>query len=1017
MSYWARVFQDRRLGYVVALLGIAAVTVVCAAFRARLNNQTVSLAMLLVVLFVATGWGSLPAYLASVVGVLSFGFFFVAPTHTLTVAEPRDWIALSAFLLTAFVVGQLSERVRRREAALRESEASLKAAQRIARIGSWHFDLARDRLTWSEEVSRMFEMGGSAAPTYEVFLDKVHPEDREYVHRKWTEALRGAPYDIEHRIVVDGKLKWAREIAQIRFDERGEPLEATGTIQDITEVKRAENEIRRQALLQAVVAEVGERALRQPSLANVLDDASAEVARTLNVEFSKVLEFLPGREALVLRSGIGWKPGYVRHATVGLGQESQAGHTLRVGEPVVVTNLETEQRFRGMGLLREHGVVSGVTVVIPSRKGPYGVLGAHTGRRRAFTQNEVDFLQSVANVLGSAIERHRAEEELWRVHRAQRALSKCNQALVRAASESALLQQVCDIVVGEAGYRFSWVGRVEDDAEKSVRAVARAGFEAGYLDTLSATWADTQRGRGPTGTCIRTRQTVVARDIATDPRMLPWREGALRRGYGSSIAIPLLLDSTVFGALMIYASEPDTFGTEEVELLSELASDLSFGIAALRTKAARERAEEEIRRLNADLEQRVVHRTAKLEEASRELEQARAREIEVGFKIQQTLLLDRPPADTPGLRVAALTVPSQRIDGDFYVFILHRDQSLDVIVGDVMGKGIPAALLGAATKSQFLKAVNNLLDPSTGGEVPEPRDIVMQAHAEIVRDLIDLESFVTLAYVRVDASRRLVQLVDCGHTGLLHVHGRTGRCEIVRGHNLPMGIREGEIYEEISVPLESGDLLLLFSDGITEARSPAREAFGMARLQQCVLSNRHLEPMALVEAIRTDVLAFSESERLGDDLTGVAIHVQEDEPPIARAEDEIRSRLDQLRRARTFVRDFCRDLPGRPIDEEGVFSIELAVNEAASNIMQHAYRGRTDQAIRLEAQAFPGRILVRLRHSGDPFRPTAGALPEPNLSRESGFGLHLIAGSVDGVRYYHEGRGRSCVELVKIYRP
>ena len=873
-------------------------------------------------------------------------------------------------------------------------------------------DIQRNRLTWSDEVFRMFETPESAELTYETFLDKVHPEDRDYVRAAWTKALQGEPYDIEHRILVNGKVKWVREIAQLQFDQRGDAVEGTGTVQDVTVRKEAENEIRRLAHLQEVVAKLGERALRLTSPSDVMEEAITLIARELNVEFSKILEFLPNREALLLKYGVGWKLGYVGHATVGIGEGSQAGFTLRVDEPVVVEDLRTDERFSGPPLLDEHGIVSGVSVVISTKEGPYGVLGAHTGRRRTFTPNEVNFLQSVANVLGSAIERQRGEAELWRVHQAQRALSKCNEALVRADSESKLLQQVCDLVVEEAGYRFCWVGRAERDEAKSILPLAKAGFEAGYLDTLKITWADNERGRGPAGECIRTGQTVAARNIATDARMAPWREEALKRGYASCVAIPLPIGAAVFGVIVIYSSELDTFGTEEVKLLTELASDLAFGIDTLRTRAAHTAAEEEIRRLNADLEQRVVRRTAELQEANKELEQAREREIEVGFKIQQTLLLDQPPQDVPGLRVAALTVPSQRIDGDFYIFIKHRDQSLDVIVGDVMGKGIPAALLGAATKSQFLKALNDLLDLSRGREVPEPREVVMLAHAGIVRDLINLEKFVTLSYVRLDASKRALQMVDCGHTGLLQVHGRTGLCEVVHGDNLPLGVREGEIYDQISVPLDSGDLLLLFSDGITDARNPAREVFGVERLKGCVLRNRHLEPSALVRAIRKEVLAFAESDWLTDDLTVVAIGVEKVESPTASAESEIESDLFQLRRAREFVRDFCRSLPEPPLDED-VCALELAVNEAASNIMKHAYHGRKDQVIHLEGEAFPGRILFRLRHVGDPFDPSKSPPPNFEASRETGFGVYLIEQSTDGVRYYRDESGRNCVELVK----
>ncbi|MCX5794245.1 MAG: PAS domain S-box protein [Elusimicrobia bacterium] len=192
-------------------------------------------------------------------------------------------------------------------------------------------------------------------------------------------------------------------------------------------------------------------------------------------------------------------------------------------------------------------------------------------------------------------ERKQAEEALHRLNRALRAISDCNQTLTRAQDEQTLLKDICRIICDEAGYRMAWVGYAEHDEAKTVRPVAWAGVESGYLANADITWADTERGRGPTGTALRSGRRVGNDDFTTDQKVAPWRDDALRRGYHSSLALPLKDDEDIIGALTIYSTLPDAFNPDEVRLLEELAGNLAFGIKVLRTRAERKRMEQQLR--------------------------------------------------------------------------------------------------------------------------------------------------------------------------------------------------------------------------------------------------------------------------------------------------------------------------------------------------------------------------------------------------------------------------------------
>jgi PAS domain S-box-containing protein len=212
--------------------------------------------------------------------------------------------------------------------------------------------------------------------------------------------------------------------------------------------------------------------------------------------------------------------------------------------------------------------------------------------------------------------RKHLELNLKKLNRTLRALNHSNAARIRATDESAYLQEVCRNVVEDCGHAMAWIGFAEDDAERSVRPVASAGLKDGYLETLNITYADTKRGRGPTGRAIRTGRTSYCRNMHTDPRFAPWRREAIRLGYASSIALPLMSDGRCFGALNLYSTIPDAFCKEEVRLLRELADDLSFGISSLRLRTERDLAVQALEKAHHILESRIQERTADLRNAN-----------------------------------------------------------------------------------------------------------------------------------------------------------------------------------------------------------------------------------------------------------------------------------------------------------------------------------------------------------------------------------------------------------------
>ena len=423
-----------------------------------------------------------------------------------------------------------------------------------------------------------------------------------------------------------------------------------------------------------------------------------------------------------------------------------------------------------------------------------------------------------------------------------------------------------------------------------------------------------------------------------------------------------------------------------------------------------------ITRARSILEIFAARTTAELArmQAESKLEEARRREVSIGARIQQTLLYGRPPENLDGVAIGSLSVPSQAIDGDFFDFVEYTPRRFDVIVGDVMGKGVPAALLGAATRAHFVRAVNEAMFARESFHIPRPEDIVNRVNADITPELIAVESFITACYARFDLERGELCFVDCGHTKTIHYRKATDDWVLLEGRNFPFGIAADETYEETTVPIAEGDFLFFYSDCVTETRSPEGTFFGEERLAETIRGSHQLDPSILVHGLSRLLLEYSQQDGFQDDLTCVGVRIgATSAEPYAEATVTVPSTLDGVPEMRTRVSEFLATNAGVALHGPMLAEFELAITEATANVVKHASEADKPHDIAACCRLFADRIEIELSYEGEGFDRTA--VPEPSFdgSRSGGFGLYIIDRTMDEVTYSQCEDGKQSIRLVK----
>jgi len=322
-------------------------------------------------------------------------------------------------------------------------------------------------------------------------------------------------------------------------------------------------------------------------------------------------------------------------------------------------------------------------------------------------------------------------------------------------------------------------------------------------------------------------EVVHIKDMTTDPRILYPREAA-EEGLRSGLVVGLFAKGRPIGALHLYASEVRDFSEDEIRLLRAMANQAAIAIE------------------NARLYKDSLAK------------QALDKELAIAAEIQEQLLPDKAPA-VPGLDIQAMSLPSQQVGGDFYDFIPIDDGHLGIVIADVAGKGIPAALLMATSRAALRAQAERKLRPNR----------VLQSLNRVLRRDTALEHFITCFYGVIEVPTRVLRYTNAGHNPPMHL--RDGRINFLRTGGVVLGVTTEPRYATGRIVLKPGDVCVLYTDGVTESLDPQGHTFSERRVAEVVRRCAHQSAEEILTAICDELMAFTSGAPPRDDQTLVVI--------------------------------------------------------------------------------------------------------------------------------------------------
>jgi phosphoserine phosphatase RsbU/P len=566
----------------------------------------------------------------------------------------------------------------------------------------------------------------------------------------------------------------------------------------------------------AILVEISQEINASLDLDEVLAHAAAQVKRLVDYEIFAVLLPVEGTQELYFRFAIGHRPEVVEHWRVPMG-DGIIGAAATTGRAIRVGDVTKDKRY----LNAVESVRSELAVPLIVRGRVIGVMDIESSQVDYFTRDQQSILTLVASRIGTAIENARLFENARKQAETLLLLNEVGREANSSLQVEEILRRSAELTKRLIDYQIFSI-LLYNAAERVFQSRVTVKFGQTVQEKYSV-----QAHEGIVGAAGSLRRAVVVPDVRVDPRYI-----MLNPETRSELAVPMIYQNRMVGVLDLESPQVNYFTPEHVQVLSILAAHLAVSIE------------------NANLYEQVARDETRME-----------RDLNAARRIQGALL-PRLPGKEFGLDIAARVVSSRELSGDLYDFLRYGPQELGIAMGDVSGKGSAAALYGAV-------GIGTLR--SLGSQKPRPANMLRALNGFLTDRQIE-GRFMTLCFATWHRTRRRLRIANAGQEQPFLLHG--GKCEKIRLEGFPLGIYDDATYDERSMILDPGDILVFHSDGIGDTQNSAGEFFGHERIAKIISDHREKRAGEIANEILELVDAYSGGRHAFDDRTLVVLKVQ-----------------------------------------------------------------------------------------------------------------------------------------------